>query len=187
MKNLQITAYTQHFIRQQVMPGDICIDATMGNGNDTVLLSRLAGENGRVLAFDIQKQALEHTEERLKKDDCPENYQLFLDSHENMAAYAEAETVSCITFNLGYLPGETILWQPERTAAKSSGKRPYASEKGGLMTICIYSGGDTGFQERDAMLSFIRQLDPHKYLVIQSEYVNRPNNPPIPVLIIKLQ
>ena len=87
------------------MPGDICIDATMGNGNDTVLLSRLAGENGRVLAFDIQKQALEHTEERLKKDDCPENYQLFLDSHENMAAYAEAETVSCITFNLGYLPG----------------------------------------------------------------------------------
>ena len=60
-------------------------------------------------------------------------------------------------------------------------------KKGGLMTICIYSGGDPGFQERDAMLSFIRQLDPHKYLVIQSEYVNRPNNPPIPVLIIKLQ
>ena len=164
MKNLQITAYTQHFIRQQVMPGDICIDATMGNGNDTVLLSRLAGENGRVLAFDIQKQALEHTEERLKKDDCPENYQLFLDSHENMAAYAEAETVSCITFNLGYLPG---------------GDHSVATRAD--------SGGDTGFQERDAMLSFIRQLDPHKYLVIQSEYVNRPNNPPIPVLIIKLQ
>ena len=47
--------------------------------------------------------------------------------------------------------------------------------------------GDTGFQERDAMLSFIRQLDPHKYLVILSEYANRPNDPPIPVLIIKLQ
>lgn len=188
MKNLQITAYTQHFIRQQVMPGDICIDATMGNGNDTVLLSRLAGENGRVLAFDIQKQALEHTEERLKKDDCPENYQLFLDSHENMAAYAEAETVSCITFNLGYLPGGD---HSVATRADSS-KRAVESgltllKKGGLMTICIYSGGDTGFQERDAMLSFIRQLDPHKYLVIQSEYVNRPNNPPIPMLIIKLQ
>ena len=76
MKNLQITAYTQHFIRQQVMPGDICIDATMGNGNDTALLSQLAGKRGRVLAFDIQKQALEHTKERLKRDNCPENYQL---------------------------------------------------------------------------------------------------------------
>ena len=71
MKNLQITAYTQHFIRQQVMPGDICIDATMGNGNDTALLSRLAGEKGHVIAFDIQKQALEHTAERLLKDGCP--------------------------------------------------------------------------------------------------------------------
>ena len=47
MKNLQITAYMQHFIRQQVMPGDICIDATMGNGNDTALLSQLAGKRGR--------------------------------------------------------------------------------------------------------------------------------------------
>lgn len=44
MKNLQITAYMQHFIRQQVMPGDICIDATMGNGNDTALLSQLVGK-----------------------------------------------------------------------------------------------------------------------------------------------
>ena len=53
MKNLQITAYTQSFIRQQVMPGDICIDATMGNGNDTALLSRLAGEKGHVLALSL--------------------------------------------------------------------------------------------------------------------------------------
>ena len=187
MKNLQITAYTQSFIRQQVMPGDICIDATMGNGNDTALLSRLAGEKGHVLAFDIQKQALEHTEERLKIDNCPENYRLILDSHENMAAYAEMETVSCITFNLGYLPGGD---HSVATRADSS-KRAVESgltllKKGGLMTLCIYSGGDTGFQERDEMLAFVRQLDPHKYLVIRSEYANRPNNPPIPVLIIKL-
>ena len=119
MKNLQITAYMQHFIRQQVMPGDICIDATMGNGNDTALLSQLAGKRGRVLAFDIQKQALEHTEERLKRDNCPENYQLLLESHENMDVYAEAETVSCITFNLGYLPGGD---QPDQTAAKERWK-----------------------------------------------------------------
>ena len=117
------------------MPGDICIDATMGNGNDTALLSRLAGEKGRVLAFDIQKQALEHTEERLKKDNCPENYQLILDSHENMAAYAEMETVSCITFNLGYLPGGD---HSVATRADSS-KRAVESgltllKKGGLMT-----------------------------------------------------
>lgn len=187
MKNLQITAYTQHFIRQQVMPGDLCIDATMGNGNDTALLSRLAGEKGKVLAFDIQEPALAHTEERLKGENCPANYRLILDSHENMVSYAEPETVSCITFNLGYLPGGD---HHIATRAESSRRAVESGltllKKGGLMTLCIYSGGDTGFQERDEMLEFIRQLDPHQYLVIRSEYVNRPNNPPIPVLIIKL-
>ena len=138
MKNLQITAYMQHFIRQQVMPGDICIDATMGNGNDTALLSQLAGKRGRVLAFDIQKQ-------------------------DHSVATRADSSIRAVESGLKLL------------------------KKGGLMTLCIYSGGDTGYQERDEMLAFIRQLDPHKYLVILSEYANRPNDPPIPVLIIKLQ
>ena len=145
MKNLQITAYMQHFIRQQVMPGDICIDATMGNGNDTALLSQLAGKRGRVLAFDIQKQALEHT------------------GGDHSVATRADRSIRAVESGLKLL------------------------KKGGLMTLCIYSGGDTGYQERDEMLAFIRQLDPHKYLVILSEYANRPNDPPIPVLIIKLQ
>ena len=57
MKNFQITQWSAHFIEEQVKPGDFCIDATMGNGNDTLLLSRLCGDSGQVLAFDIQEQA----------------------------------------------------------------------------------------------------------------------------------
>ena len=54
MNNYQITAWCSGFIRNQVQDGDLCIDATMGNGNDTLLLSRLCGSTGKVLAFDIQ-------------------------------------------------------------------------------------------------------------------------------------
>ena len=54
------------------------------------------------------------------------------------------------------------------------------------MSLCIYSGGDSGFEERDALLDYLKQLDTKKYLVILSSYYNRPNNPPIPVLIQKL-
>ena len=56
---------------------------------------------------------------------------------------------------------------------------------GGLMSLCIYSGGDTGFEEKDALLSFVKNLDPKKYLVIVSEYANRTGNPPVPVFIFK--
>ena len=51
--------------------------------------------------------------------------------------------------------------------------------------LCIYSGGDSGFEERNAVLDWLKNLDSHKYLVIRSDYYNRPNNPPIPVLIIR--
>ena len=105
MKNYQITQWCAAFIRQQVQEGDFCIDATMGNGNDTLLLSQLCGKSGKVLAFDIQEQALAATQEKLTAGHAPENYTLLLESHANMAEYATPDSVSCIVFNFGYLPG----------------------------------------------------------------------------------
>ena len=84
-------------------------------GNDTLLLSTLAGSAGKVLAFDIQESALRRTEERLRKDGAPENWSLFLESHAHMSRYAGPCSVSCIVFNLGYLPGGGSLYgNPER-------------------------------------------------------------------------
>lgn len=77
----------------------------MGNGNDTLLLSGLCGEKGRVLAFDIQEMALANTKARLTKENAPLNYRLIQDSHANLTQYAEEETADCIVFNFGYLPG----------------------------------------------------------------------------------
>lgn len=54
------------------------------------------------------------------------------------------------------------------------------------MSLCIYSGGDTGFEERDTILEYVRTLDSRKYLVICSSWYNRENHPPIPVQIYKL-
>ena len=187
MKNYQITSWVHHFLKDHVQPGDICIDATMGNGNDTALLSKLADETGRVIAFDIQQMALDNTIKKLLAEECLKNYELHLDSHETMADYAKENTVSCITFNLGYLPGGD---HAKATKGESSIRAIetglYLLKKKGLMTVCIYSGGDSGFDEKNAVLSYIRELDSKKYLVIISEYANRPNNPPIPVLIVKL-
>lgn len=187
MKNYQITSWVHHFLENHVQPGDICIDATMGNGNDTALLSRLVEEDGFVIAFDIQQMALDNTREKLIKEVCPKNYELVLASHENMGNYAKENTVSCITFNLGYLPGGD---HAKATKGESSIKAIETGlnllKKKGLMTVCIYSGGDSGFEEKDAVLSYLKTLDSKKYLVIISEYANRPNNPPIPVLIVKL-
>lgn len=186
MKALQITQWCARFIKEQVEYGDICIDATMGNGNDTLLLCTLCGPKGHVFAFDIQKQALVHTSQKLQQADIPENYTLLLESHTNIDQYAAPGTVSCITFNLGYLPGGD---HTKATRASSSiealSKSLLLLKKGGLISLCIYSGGDSGYDERNAVLDWLKSLDSRKYLVIRSDYYNRPNDPPIPVLIIR--
>lgn len=186
MKAVQITGWCARFIREQIQPGDICIDATMGNGNDTLLLSSLCGKDGHVFAFDIQEAALINTRKRLIEADTPQNYTLLLESHTSMDHYVGPGTVSCVTFNLGYLPGgdHTKATHADTSIAALS-KSLDLLKKGGLISLCIYSGGDSGFEERDAVLAWLKELNSHKYLVIRSDYYNRPNNPPIPVLIIR--
>lgn len=187
MEGYQITQWCRHFIKEQVKEGDFCIDATAGNGFDTLLLGTLCGETGHVLGFDIQEAALSHTRERLEKG-CPfHNWELILDSHENMCSHAPQESVSCIVFNFGYLPGgDHALSTKPTSSLRALDASLSLLKKGGLLSLCIYSGGDTGFEERDSILDWLKNLDSRKYLVIKSDYYNRPNNPPIPVLVIRL-
>lgn len=187
MKKYQITEWCHHFIREHVKQGDLCIDATAGNGNDTLLLCEMVGETGKVLAFDVQEQAVVNTKRRLEEQGISELAEVFLESHTNMSRYAEANSVSCIVFNFGYLPGgDHNLATKKESSLEAIHEGLRLLKKGGMMSLCIYSGGDTGFEERDAILSELKNLDTKKYLVIVSEYYNRPNNPPIPVMIIKL-
>lgn len=187
MKTYQITDWYRHFLQLHVQPGDFCIDATMGNGHDTLFLSQLAGPSGKVLAFDIQQTALDATRKRLANHSHLAPTQLILDSHSHMDQYADPETVSCIVFNLGYLPsGDHSLATHSETSIPAIEQGLQLLKKDGLLCLCIYSGGDSGFEERDALLPFLKSLDPKKYLVVLSSYYNRPNNPPIPVLIRKL-
>lgn len=183
----QITEWCHHFIEKHVKPGDFCIDATMGNGHDTLLLCQLVGTGGKVLAFDIQKLAYENTLKRLQEAGVPQNYQLILDSHSHMNQYAGTDSVNCIIFNFGYLPGGDHNLSTKASSSIAAIEQGLTLlKKGGLMSLCIYSGGDSGFEERDALLSYLKELDHKKYLVILSSYYNRPKNPPIPVLIWKL-
>ena len=91
------------FLRQHVKEGALCIDATAGRGRDTALLCRLAGKEGRVLAFDIQQSAVDQTRTLLEREGL--SAQVILDSHAHMERYAQAETVDCVVFNFGRLPG----------------------------------------------------------------------------------
>jgi len=181
------TLSTAHkFIREHVREGDICIDATMGRGRDTALLCELVGECGQVLAFDIQQAALDSTSALLYERGLSERARLILDSHENMAQYAAPGSVSLIDFNLGWLPGgdHTIFTHSHSSIAAITQGLELLRD-GGTMSICVYYGGASGYEERDALLPFLETLDNRKYTVVISRFANRPGDVPINVFIYK--
>lgn len=95
--------------------------------------------------------------------------------------------VSCIVFNFGYLPGGLHeLATKVETSVVALEESLTILKRGGIISLCIYSGKDSGFEERDALLEYLKNLDRKKYLVIMSSYYNRPNHPPIPGLIIRI-
>ncbi len=173
------------YIKDAATCGGIFVDATCGNGNDTLLLSTLAGERGRVYGFDVQPEAIEKTKQRLSDESTYENTTLICDGHENMEKYIDSEIDLCM-FNFGYLPGaDHEKATKKETSLKAIGVALNLLRRGGIVTLCVYSGGDTGFDEKDAILEFCRTLDQKVYNVLSHEFINQKNNPPILICIEK--
>ena len=134
-------------LKSWIYPGDFVIDATAGNGKDTEFLCGLVGREGKVLAFDIQEQAVENTRQRLQEHGWSDVGEVVLDSHANMGKYAQENSVDCIVFNLGWLPGgdHTVFTHADSTiAAIEAGLK--LLRKDGVMCVSIYYGGASGYE-----------------------------------------
>ncbi|GEB30856.1 MULTISPECIES: tRNA (mnm(5)s(2)U34)-methyltransferase [Brevibacillus] len=164
-------------IRERVQPGETVIDATMGNGNDTMFLAQLVQETGKVIAFDIQPQAIAKTKERLEREGLAERVELKLASHEEIDRLDGQ--AGAIMFNLGYLPGgdKEITTQATSTIrAIQSGLQ--VLRPGGVMTVMIYWGHTAGEVEKEAVESFCQELSQLEFLVLKYQYVNQQNQAP---------
>ncbi|WP_235597825.1 methyltransferase domain-containing protein, partial [Geobacillus stearothermophilus] len=65
MAIMNILPFARFLLDQAVNEGDIAVDATVGNGHDTVFLAELVGERGHVFGFDIQAEAIATARARL--------------------------------------------------------------------------------------------------------------------------
>ena len=181
---LNTLGLVHEFLRQTVRPGAVCIDATAGKGRDTALLCRLAGETGRVLAFDIQQEAVEQTEALLEREGL--RAEVHLDSHANMARYVQPETVDCVVFNFGRLPGgDPAVFTRAETSVAALEASLRVLKPGGVIAIALYYGGANGYGERDAVMTWLETLDDRKFSVLRCDWANRRNDPPVPIFIWK--
>lgn len=185
-KQISALEISKNVISRVVKEGDICIDATAGRGFDTAFLCELVGAGGKVIAFDIQESAIKSTSDLLSEKGLLKRAELILGSHMDIDKYAEPETVSCITFNFGWLPGGDHNIHTEKKSSLEAVKKSLELIKeGGLISMIIYYGRENGFEERDALLQYVKSIESTEFTVITADFLNRTNCYPIPVFIYK--
>ena len=187
MKLERVLQYAQTLLKSAIGDGDIAVDATAGNGHDTLFLAELVGDDGFVYAFDVQKQAVDATLHRLLDHALEHRAVVLKDGHENVAKYVD-KPVSGAIFNLGYLPGSDheVITRPNTTiqALESLLK---LLKIGGIVVLVIYHGHEGGKEERDEVIRFVSEL-PQKYIhVLRYEFLNQKNDPPFVIALEKVK
>ncbi len=170
---------SHEMIRAVVRTGDTVVDATAGNGHDTVFLAGLAGPAGRVHAFDVQTAAVEATRARLAAAGLAA--EVHACGHEQAGAVLDAAGVKMIRaamFNLGWLPGgdKTRVTQPGTTLAALEALLPRL-EAGGRVTLVLYVGHPGGAEEERAIAQWAAALDPGVWSTWHYQRLNLPLRP----------
>lgn len=163
-------------VTPHIVSGGTAVDFTMGNGHDTLWLSKAVGEDGTVFAFDIQQQALDSTEKLLCENNVS-NVKLILDSHANVKNYV-SEPICVGMFNLGYLPGgdKSITTKHESSIAAIIAGTELLAPNGALL-IAVYPGHAEGTIEGNAVRELLSSYDRKKLCCSEFHIVNSPSSP----------
>lgn len=172
----QILPFAKQLLEQVIKPGETVIDATAGNGHDTLFLAECVGKSGQVLSFDIQEDAIKRTQAKLTEAGI-QHVSLIQDGHQNVLQYCDTP-ISAAIFNLGYLPGsDKTITTHGKTTWQAVIHILTQLKKKGLIVLVIYHGHETGKIERDYLQQRLTGLDPKTTQVLQYRYINRPTSP----------
>ncbi|MBO7400596.1 MAG: class I SAM-dependent methyltransferase, partial [Clostridia bacterium] len=157
--------------------GGVAADYTMGNGHDTLFLSRTVGPRGRVYAFDVQDAALQSTALRLCRENAPQNYVLIHDSHHNAGKYV-TQKVNAGMFNLGWLPGSdrAVFTRRETTLPAIAGAIDRMA-RDAILLVAVYPGHSEGDAEGKLIQEYLSSLDRRKYMCALFRITNSPASP----------
>ncbi len=186
MENILVktAGFALHILKQYIKPGDRVVDATVGNGYDTLQLCQAVGPEGSVYGFDVQKEAITATDTLLSENGFS-NYTLILDSHANLAQWI-SETIQATIFNLGYLPGGDHQLTTKADETKKAVSSCLALLRpNGVIAIVFYPGHPEGALEKETLLAWAKALDSSIYHCVHSDMLNQSAAAPSVLFITK--
>ena len=185
LKNAQ--QFSHEMILSVNLEDGIFIDATAGNGHDTLFLAQHIEKGSKILAFDIQEKAILQTRQLLQNNDLEEKVTCILDSHVHLLNYLDKnDFVRLAIFNLGYLPGsdKKIITTPSSTLEAIQILLERLEKKGKIIIVSYY-GHDSGLDEKNSVEGLISTLSQKEWSVLKYQFINQINCPPICYVIEK--
>ncbi|MFB7139127.1 class I SAM-dependent methyltransferase [Gottfriedia sp. NPDC056225] len=185
----RILPYARKLLQSALKEGDITVDATVGNGHDTVFLAKIVGENGHVYGFDIQDVAIQKTTERIANENVSKQVTLVQRSHADVKDVIPVSLhgkLKGAIFNLGYLPGsdKKIVTVPASTISAIEQLIEIMAPEG-IVVVVIYHGHEGGDIEKDALMNFAQNIPQDLAHVLTYRFLNQANNPPFILAIEK--
>ena len=179
--------WREHMSNQPSRSKPLVIDATCGNGFDSVVLTGLCEQaDSRLLCIDIQAKAITATRQRLLSSfgtNKVENQIRFLQqSHETFPSDIEDGSVDLVAYNLGYLPGSVSDGMNRVVSNAASTVRSLRAALplvriGGLITIVAYRGHQGGEEETNAITELVTDLPIAQWRVFSHVPLNTTTGP----------
>lgn len=169
---------------------DIVIDATCGNGHDTLVLCKLLQhvDGGILHAIDLQPIAIKNTQALLQTafhGSIPTFVSFHQHCHSRFPEALTEASVKLIIYNLGYLPGgDKTATSQQDTTLTSVSEALKLLVSGGCVSITCYPGHPEGAREEAALLEFAQSLPPQAWSCCHHRWLNRKQSPSL-LLITK--
>ena len=187
----RMVSWSHRLLADVLSPGDLALDLTAGTGRDALFLFHRLGPRGRILAFDIQREALLRTESLLaragarvffRSPSAPRalfspGVHLIHDSHSEISSYL-AESPRGIVANLGFLPGGDPQVRTRTESTLEALKQSLGLlAPGGRMAVTVYTGHPGGTEEGVAVEALFGHLPSHDWQVLKLQPPNRREAP----------
>ena len=184
--DLSAVELCHEFLELHVTPGGLYLDATCGNGNDTLFLCRLAGQNGRVLAMDIQQKAVDCTNRRLTDAGYEKVGRAVLYDHAKLGELVQPGKVDCVLFNFGWLPGaDHGVFSHAQSSIPALEAALEALRPGGVLSAILYSGKVIGSDEKTEILQWMRSRPLKQCTALVCGFANWADTAPLPCFLLK--
>lgn len=182
-----VHSFVDIIIEKVIKEDWICIDATLGNGNDTLKIANKISPEGKLYGFDIQKLAINNTADLLELNGLNrDNIHLIHDDHVNFNKYVKSK-IDFFIMNLGYLPGgNKNITTNRKTTLEFVNRVVDYMNTGGIGIIVFYPGHVEGREELIEITGFLSILNQKSFNIFKINFINQKNNPPQLIVIERI-